>query len=418
VNAIDAERSVPAPTVAAISMGYGHLRAAAALAERWGVVLAAADRAPLSCAAERLLWGLARNGYHLLSRLSQHPRWRRVMEPALDRLTAIDPGRHGADGGRPPVSVRVLAGLVDLGFGAGLGRRARSPLVTTFYASAFAAERHGPGPVACVVTDSHVHRVWAPHRPATCDIHYLVPVSGTADCLAGYGVRRELIRVTGFPLPPGLVGSAAEELLERNLAERTGRLTAAGSRPLRITVAVGGAGAQADRVVDLVRELRDELAARRVRLDLVAGTHRRIGRRFRRLVEDGRRSGLPDDSLRVLSTRDFLEAYRGFNRLLAETDVLWTKPSELVFYAALGLPLVLEPPVGDHERHNRRLVVGAGAAVDRPPAGETAAWLARRRADGWFLAAASAGRGALPAGGTEAIATYCSEELYGRFTGA
>ncbi len=401
-------------------MGYGHLRAAAALAERWNVPVDAADRAPLSSAAERLVWGLARSAYHSLSRLSQHPRWRGVMGPALDRLTSIDPSPP-TGGERPPASVRVLARLVDLGFGDGLGRRASgpgTPIVTTFYATALAAERHGRGPVACVVTDSHVHRVWAPLRPATSRIHYLVPTAGTADCLAGYGVRRELLRVTGFPLPPGLVGSGGEDVLERNLAERVRRLTGVSSGPLRITVAVGGAGAQSDRVVELVRELRDELAGGRVRLALIAGTHRRIGRRFHRLVEDGRRSGLPDDSLRVVATRDFLDTYRAFNGLLAETDILWTKPSELVFYAALGLPLVLEPPVGDHERHNRRLVVGAGAAVDRPPPGQAAAWLTGRRAEGWLLAAAAAGREGLSAEATEAIASYCSNELYERFTGA
>ena len=59
----------------------------------------------------------------------------------------------------------------------------------------------------------------------------------------------------------------------------------------------------------------------------------------------------------------FRAYYARFNALLARTDVLWTKPSELTFYAALGLPLVCGAPVGVHERHNRRWVREAGAGV-------------------------------------------------------
>jgi hypothetical protein len=38
-----------------------------------------------------------------------------------------------------------------------------------------------------------------------------------------------------------------------------------------------------------------------------------------------------------------------FNQILAETDILWSKPSEINLIRALGLPLVLSPPVGVHE---------------------------------------------------------------------
>ena len=34
--------------------------------------------------------------------------------------------------------------------------------------------------------------------------------------------------------------------------------------------------------------------------------------------------------------------------MLRETDVLWTKPSELCFYPALGIPLIMSAPLGAH----------------------------------------------------------------------
>jgi len=37
-------------------------------------------------------------------------------------------------------------------------------------------------------------------------------------------------------------------------------------------------------------------------------------------------------------------------------------PSEMTFFAALGLPLILAPAVGVHERYNARWATEAGAA--------------------------------------------------------
>ena len=79
----------------------------------------------------------------------------------------------------------------------------------------------------------------------------------------------------------------------------------------------------------------------------------RIARRF---AEEGARVVVAED----------LDAYfRACNALLAETDILWTKPSEMTFYGALGLPLLLSPPVGAQERYNRRWAVENGAGLEQ-----------------------------------------------------
>jgi hypothetical protein len=400
--------------VAAVTMGYGHLRAAAAIADELGVELALADRAPLASWAERRLWGAARTGYHALSRLSQSRRGGAVFGNVLDRITVID-GR--APGSRTPGAVPALDRLVRLGLGATFGRRlteASSPLVTTFYAVALAAERHSPVPVACVVTDSDIHRVWAPARPATSRVRYLVPAPGTADRLRSYGVDAGAITVTGFPLPPELVGGDDLAALRGNLTARLDRLRRR-SGPLAIAVAIGGAGAHADRAVHLALELEDRLADGRLRLTLAAGTRADVATRFRRRLA-ARLTPAAARAVDVLHEPRFDDAYRRFNRVLARADALWTKPSELVFYGALGLPLILEPPVGDHERHNRELVVAAGVAVDRPAAGGVGPWLDGRLGGGWFAEAACRGPENLSPRGVRAIASFVSTELYGRFT--
>jgi hypothetical protein len=294
--------------------------------------------------------------------------------------------------------------------------------LSTFYANAIAAGHHGSGPVACVVTDSHVHRVWAPRRPASSRIVYFVPVDGTAACLADYGVHPDHVRVTGFPLPSELVG-IGQEALRRHFLARLGRLrrmtrsrAVTSSDPLTITVAVGGAGAQVHHIRSLLTELRHELKTGAIRLVLVAGTHEWAARMFRGWVSREVEKGLPPDAVAILVEATFTDYYRAFNRQLAHTDILWTKPSELVFYAGLGLPLVLEEPVGAHEEHNGELIITAGAGVRRPPAGQLAPWLRHMMDSGHFIRAAEAGRDRFSANGTTRIASYCSTDLYNEFT--
>jgi UDP-N-acetylglucosamine:LPS N-acetylglucosamine transferase len=84
------------------------------------------------------------------------------------------------------------------------------------------------------------------------------------------------------------------------------------------------------------------------------------------------------------------------DELLAGADVLWTKPSELVFYAALGLPLVLSWPVGVHERYNRRWVEEHGAGLRQRDPGAVAEHVAEWLVDGTLAAAAWSGFTRLP----------------------
>ena len=51
--------------------------------------------------------------------------------------------------------------------------------------------------------------------------------------------------------------------------------------------------------------------------------------------------------------------------MLLDTDILWTKPSELSFYAGLGLPIIMAPSVGAQERFNKAWLRAIGAAIPR-----------------------------------------------------
>src|SRR5262245_6315406 len=183
-------------------MGYGHLRAAYALAPVLKTEVLHADRAPLAGEGEQRLWALTRFLYEALSRASQLPGGRPFLR-ALDGLTDIPP-LDGRDLSAPTGALRAFDGAMRLGLGHGLVshmRRTGDSLLATIYAPALAADRAGLDRVACVVTDTDINRIWAPLDARRTRILYLAPGEQAERRLRAYGVPGERIRVTGFPLP-------------------------------------------------------------------------------------------------------------------------------------------------------------------------------------------------------------------------
>jgi hypothetical protein len=417
------------PLVVAVEMGYGHLRAARPLADALGQKVVHVDRPPLAGGDEQRLWRRVRDGYEAISRLSQLPLAGRPLRWLLDEVTDIPHLHPYRDLSRPTRGVLTLDRLARRNLGQGLVeelRRTGAPLLTTFYSPAIVADRAGVGDVFCVVTDSDVNRIWAPLDAPRTRIRYLAPTHQVVRRLRAYGVPAERITFTGFPLPDELVGGRALAHLTRHLAARLARLDPQGEfrrerreelgrflgpeaqlggaaeAPL-LAFAVGGAGAQADLARAFLPSLRPAIEAGRLRLALVAGVRAKVAERFREALREARMEALLGDRVELLAASDFDDYYDAFNRLLTRTDVLWTKPSELTFYAALGLPLVCAPPVGVHERHNRRWVREAGAGVKQRDARFAGEWLGDMLADGSLAAAAWAGFLRLPKFGLQRI---------------
>jgi hypothetical protein len=413
--------AAPRPLVVAVDMGYGHLRAARPIADALSQRVVHVDREPIAGLEEQRLWRRVRSGYEWISRVSQVPVLGRPLRAALDELTDIPHLHPYRDLSRPTRGVAALERLVRRDLGRGLVeelRRTNAPLVTTFYSPAIVADQAGVERIFCVVTDSDVNRIWAPLEPRRTRIRYLVPTHRVARRLRAYGVPPERITFTGFPLPGELLGGPGLPVLARNLAARLVRLDPArefrdehreevarflgplpeseeGKPPL-LAFAVGGAGAQAELARAFLPGLRPLVEGGRLRVALVAGVRPRVVTAFREALAAARLAGALGQGVEILHASDFDAYYDAFNRLLARADVLWTKPSELTFYAALGLPLVCATPVGVHERHNRRWVRESGAGVKQRDARFAAEWLTDMLQDGTLAAAAWSGFVRLP----------------------
>lgn len=416
-----APRTETTPIVAAVDMGYGHLRAARAIADAWGVEVLRADVPPIADAEEQRLWQTARKIYEVTSRTSQLPGILGApLRAILDGITAIPPLHPHRDLSPPNWGTRSLDRLIRRGLGRGLAAHLRAnpaPLVTTFFSIAIAAAAHGAERVYCVATDSDLARSWTPLDPRSSPIVYLAPTRRARKRLLAYGVPRERIEVTGFPLPHELVGGPELPTLAKNLAARLVRLDPKGifreqlggdiqrflgplpsepKRPPLAVFAVGGAGAQAELARTLLVSLRPLIEEGRLRLCLVAGARPEIASKF---VDWTRAAGLASslgNEIEILDAPNVDTYFDRFHGLLAEADLLWTKPSEMVFFGALGLPLVLTRPMGVHERYNRRWAIENGPGLEQRDARHAGDWLREYLAEGTLAAAAWFGYLRLP----------------------
>jgi hypothetical protein len=385
-----------------VNMGYGHSRAAYALKDLCGGEVISANNYQGIPATDRSFWKRGRELYETISRVKPVPVVGMFLFEAMDRFQEIALFYPRRDLSAPNVQVRHIYHAIQRGLGRHLvdrlGKRTL-PLVTTFFLPAFAAEEHHyPGDIYCVTTDADVSRTWAPLNPKKSRIKYFASNGRVVERLKLYGVREENIFLTGFPLPKALIGGASAKTLKDHLAMRlcnldpqgifheryrrvlraelgAARCHVASTRPLTLTYTVGGAGAQKRLGVRIMESLRDRLGRGDIQMNVVAGARPDIARFFQASARQAGLQRLLGRSLHIPIFRTRQEYFEGFNRLLATTDILWTKPSELSFYTGIGLAIVMAPPIGSQEEFNRLWLQYVGGGVPQNDPRYTNEWL-------------------------------------------
>jgi hypothetical protein len=384
--------------IVTVDMGLGHQRATYPLASLAHRRILPVGGAECCSAEESRLWDRVRRGYETISRCKSIPLAGCLLFGLMDRLLRIPSYYPVRDLSAPDFQVWLLEKLIHRGLCRGMLEKVRAdplPLITSYFASAIAADRAGFQPVFCIICDAEVARVWVARDPASSGIHYLAPCERTVARLRSYGVPAENISLTGFPLPLELLGGRNLDRLRADLSARLCRLDPSGrfrqrhgrnvahflgrsrkpapaAGPLTLTFAVGGAGAQREIGLQIAHSLRDRLRQGSVRLNLVAGVREEVMSHF----QDYKEREFPEiPNLRVVFAADKPEYFRKFSGVLHDTDVLWTKPSELSFYCGLGIPIVLSPTVGSQEEYNRKWLLEIGAGVPQEDPGCTGQWL-------------------------------------------
>ncbi len=133
---------------------------------------------------------------------------------------------------------------------------------------------------------------------------------------------------------------------------------------------------------------------------MAAGIHNDVNRYFRQAA---RAAGLTKEigqGIEIIFADKKTDYFKKFNEILRVTDILWTKPSELSFYCALGLPIVMAPPIGSQEEFNREWLQAIGSASNQDSPRHCNDWLFDWLDSGWLAEAAMQGFVEAPKFGT------------------
>lgn len=393
----------------AADMGYGHQRAAYPLLSisRDGAVNL--NTYPDIETWEKAYWLNSQKSYEKISYFKRIPLLGNLVFQAMDMFQRIDDFYPRRDLSATTLQQKMFFKAVKKGVGKKLIEsldKEPLPFVTTFFVAAYCAEYYNyQGPIYCIVCDADLSRAWAPINPKESRIIYLAPNERVSSRLRMYGVAADKIKITGFPLPFENIGEG-EQVLNEDVTKRlisldplkvfrnkyesllAGKfnLNTETKRPFTVTFAVGGAGAQRELAVLILNKLSPLIKEGKIKLNLVAGSRSDVNEYFLRSLKELNLEN--NQQVSIIYHPQKMEYFRIFNLCLRETDVLWTKPSELSFYAGLGLPIIISEPVGSQEDFNREWLLSIGAGIDSLNPEYVSEWLLDWRRDGRLARAA------------------------------
>ena len=405
--------------VVTVDMGYGHQRAAYPLTDiAEGGIINANNYAGIPKSDTRM-WEGGRKLYETVSRMKFLPIVGDWIFNIMDYFQKINLFYPARDLSRPTFQLNQIYRWIKKGWGKDLIEKLNKnplPLISTFFTPAYFAEEHGyKGEIYLICCDADVSRAWAPKNSKKSRIKYLVPNRRVKERLILYGVKEENIFVTGFPLPKENIGGRTLSILKKSLGERVAHLDPEGkyrkkyhetikeqlgdyyvggkvtSHPLTITFAVGGAGAQRELGVQILQSLRDKIDKEEICLNLVAGVRNDVCIYYQSQIRALNLEKEHNGHVNVLYAETKTEYFKKFDQILLQTDILWTKPSELSFYAGLGLPIIIAPTIGSQEEFNKAWLTAIGAGVSQEDPRYTNEWLFDWLDSGWLAEAAMNG---------------------------
>lgn len=398
--------------VIAADMGYGHQRAAYPLqAIAYDRIITANSDIMISL-EEQKLWKRSQAFYEWVSRMTELPVIGKTIFKIYDRLQRISPFYPFRDLSKPDYNSLFIYRLIKKGLGKSIVDHIRAsehyiPIISTHPVASLIAEYHGLVDNFCVVTDSDICRAWVPINAKDSKIIYFAPTQHTADRLAQYGVPKHNIVFTGFPLPEENLGGPNLPILKEDLWNRLPNLDpklifsthfketilkALGKKSLKkesdhiltLMFAIGGAGAQKEIAAETIKSLAESVQNGKIRINLVTGIRYEVNNYILDCLKAAKLVNQIGKGILIVHASTKEEYFKAFNQALRTTDILWTKPSELCFYAALGIPLIIAPPVGAHEMYNQEWLLHNRLGIVQEDPRYTNEWLFDWLNDGRF----------------------------------
>jgi hypothetical protein len=419
-----------------VNMGYGHQRTAYPLKDLApkGRIISANDYQGIP-KKDQKIWENSRKFYEFISNFKRIPLIGEPTFSLFDKFQKILTFYPKRDLSKPNLYLKQIFSLIKKGWGRDLIEKLKIkneklkrnlPLITTFFVPAFMAEVFNyPGDIFCVICDADIARSWASLNPSQSKIKYFAPNSRVVERLVLYGVKKQNIFLTGYPLPTQEIAQGGEErssstkenisglelkslksdliyrLLNLDPKKRYRQnykplikgflddLPKKPNHPLTITFVVGGAGVQKEIGVKILKSLSSKIKKGTVKIILVAGIRKKVKEYFEENIEKLCLRG--NKNIEIIWEKNIEDYFKKFNQVLRKTDILWTKPSELSFYTALGLPIIIAPTIGSQEDFNKQWLLRLGSAMLQENPNYTEQWLFDFLDSGWFAEAAMQG---------------------------
>src|SRR4030042_95180 len=328
--------------IISVNMGYGHQRTAFPLKDLAfeGKIINANDY-PGIPAKDRKVWETTRKSYEFISKFKRIPLIGQFIFFAFDYFQRIMSFYPNKDLSKPTFQLKQTFSLIKKGWGKHLIEKLSSsnkdiPFVSTFFVPAFMAEYFNyPGDIFCIVCDADISRAWAPLGPKKSNIKYFAPTERVADRLKLYGVKEENVFLTGYPLPLENLGIEDSEILKSNLRYRLlnldpekrffkyyeplvknylGVLPQKSDHILTLMFAVGGAGAQKEIGVKIIKQLSKQIKKKEIKVVLVAGIKRKVKEYFEKNTK-----GL---AVEIIFAEDIEDYFSKLNQALRKTIIL------------------------------------------------------------------------------------------------
>lgn len=209
--------------VVSADMGYGHQRAVYPLkdiAENGIITVGSTEAASKS---EKKLWKRLIRGYEFFSRAKSIPVIGGPIFSLLDSLMRIPSFYPMRNLSNSTFQVNLLESTIHKGLCKGMLEKIEAkelPIITSFYASAIAADMKSSKRVYCIICDTDINRAWVAKQPWESRIEYFAPCGKAAQRLKAYGVSEEKIHLTGFPFSKELLGDDQLSTLKKDLGQR------------------------------------------------------------------------------------------------------------------------------------------------------------------------------------------------------
>jgi hypothetical protein len=406
--------------VITVDMGYGHRRATHALRHiAYGEIINANTYRGLS-KQDKETWLKGRKAYESISRFKHVPLIGDLVWKIFDSFQKIVSFYPKRDLSSPTIQLKgTMRAIKNKNWGEKLINflkiKKDLPLITSFFIPAYMAEHFNyKGDIYCIICDADISRAWAPLKPTMSKIKYFAPTTRVVERLKLYGVNPNNTYLTGFPLPLENLGNRELNILKHDLGHRLINLdpkkryinqykktiikhlgqdnfSEKPTHPLTLMFAVGGAGAQRELGKNIVKSLKQKILNNEININLVAGVHNDVASYFKKVLRELGLYSKIGNNIKIILANTKQDYFLKFNKALRTTDILWTKPSELSFYCALGLPIIIAPPIGSQEYFNQEWLRKIGAGINQYNPKYCNEWLFDWIKSGWLAEAAMQG---------------------------